>query len=333
MMPARPHHRRASGPGPALAALVGALVLGGALGCTSGAPRGRDAVVVTMSVDGEVAGTLTERELRAELARLRFEREGRSLKAAPLPLELRTAAIDRLVERRVLLLEAARLGVSASTTAVAREFARAREAYGERELLTHLMGAYQTEDDYRAAIAERLTVGRLVSLRSHADVSVTPAELEAAWAALPEAEKRREPRIHASQIVVVTEEEGNQALEELKRKVPFAEVALRHSFAPEAARGGDLGWLSKDSMPSAFEPLFMLEVGQTSPLVSTEYGFHIFHVHAREDAKVRTLDEARPALEAKLLRAKLEAAETTYVRSVLARYTITKDEQALARIE
>jgi peptidyl-prolyl cis-trans isomerase C len=332
-MPDSTRHPRAARTSRRAPALVGALLVASVLGCTSDAPRGRDAVVVTMSVDGEVAGKLSERELRAELARLRFEREGRSLKAAPLPLEVRTAALDRLVERRVLLLEAQRLGVAASTTAVAQEFARARDAYGERELLTHLMGAYQTEDDYRAALTERLTVGRLVSQQSHANVAVTPTELEAAWAASPDTEKRQEPRIHASQIVVVTEEEGNQALEELKRKVPFAEVALRHSFAPEAARGGDLGWLSKDSMPSAFEPLFMLEVGQTSPLVSTEYGFHIFRVHAREDAKVRTLDEARPALEAKLLRAKLEASETTYVRGVLARYTITKDEQALARIE
>lgn len=317
----------------ALCVITGA-ALALSAGCQSPEKQGRDAAVVTVSAqDGDLTTAISEREVRAELARLRFEREGNSLQAGPLPPEVKSAVIDRLIERRVLLLEAQRLGVAASTTAVARDLARTTAGYGERELSRVLSQSYQTEADLAATIRDRLTVGRLVSEQSHAGVAVSAAELEAAWAAVPAEEKRQQARLRALQIVVVTEEEGKQALDELKRGAPFAEVAIRHSFAPEAARGGDLGWIDRQTMPTAFEPLFSLEVGKTSALLSTEYGFHIFRVEAKEDARDRTFEEARPALEAKLLRAKLEKSETAYVTQVMARYEITKDARALARIE
>jgi peptidyl-prolyl cis-trans isomerase C len=313
----------------------GALLLAASsLGCQAADKRDRERTVITLSTpDSDAAGAITERELRMELARLRFEREGRSLKAAPLPPEVRTAAIERMIERRVLLSEAQRLGVAASTTAIARELAHTVSAYGERELARLLSESYLSDVDLRTTTAERLTVGRLLAEQSHRGVTVTDAEVEAAWAAVPEAQKRQGARLRARQIVVVTEEEGQQALDELKRGQPFAEVALRHSFAPEAARGGDLGWIDRENMPAAFEPLFSLEVGKVSPLVSTEYGFHIFRVDAKEEERARTFEEARPGLQAKLLRAKLEKAEDQYVSSVLGRYKIEKDERALARIE
>ncbi len=305
-----------------------------AVACQGQPASGRDQPVITLtSLEGEATGVITERELRGELARLRFEREGRSLKAGPLPAELRLSVIERLVERRILLLEASRLGVSASTTAVARDLARTIDAYGERELTRLLNESYLNEADLKRTVTERLTVGRLLSEKSHAGVAVSEAEIAEAWATLPEADKQQKLRIRARQIVVVTEEEGKQALDELKRGNSFEEVAIRHSFAPEAARGGDLGWIDHDTMPAAFEPLFMLDVGKTSPLISTEYGFHVFRVEAKEEAKVRTLDDARPALEAKLLRAKLEKAETAWVQGVMSRYKIEKDKRALARIE
>lgn len=312
--------------------LITAVALAGA--CQARQTHGRDQAVITLtSLEGEASSVITERELRGELARLRFEREGKSLKAGPLPSELKLSVIDRLVERRILLLEASRLGVAASTTAVARDLARTIDAYGERELKRLLNESYMTEADLKATVTERLTVGRLLSEKSHAGVAVTEAEIAEAWAAVPEADRQQKPRIRARQIVVVTEEEGKQALDELKRGVPFEEVAIRHSFAPEAARGGDLGWIDQETMPAAFEPLFTLDAGKTSPLISTEYGFHVFRVEAKEDAKVRTLEDARPALEAKLLRAKLEKAETAWVQGVMARYKIEKDKRALARIE
>lgn len=303
--------------------------------CQSSTPPGKAerALITITSPDREHTDVITERQLRAALARLRFEREGRSLNAAPLPLELKLSTIDRLVERRILLLEAKRLGVVASTTAVARDTARTTIGYDDRELQRALISTYQTEEDLVDSVTQRLTVGRLLREHAHADVTVTDAEIEAAWAALPEEQRRHPARIRARQVVVVTEEEGKLAVDELKKGVPFAEVALKHSFAPEAARGGDLGWVEEAGLPAAFAPLFSLEIGRVSPLISTEYGFHLFRVEEREDARALTLDEVRASLRDKVLRAKLEKAEAAYVGDLVRRYEVTKDTRELARIE
>jgi len=278
-------------------------------------------------------GAITERELRAELARLRFEREGLSLRAAPLPAELKSAAIDRMIERRVLLLEAERLGVKASTTAAARELDALRQQMGEPELQRKLLSTLQTEEDLLRVFSDRLTVGKLLAEVAHAGIKVTPDEIDAAWAALPDAEKSMPARVRASQIVVITEEEGKQVLDELKKKKPFEEVAARHSIGPEVERGGDLGWIEPASMPDGFQSLLTMEVGKVSGLVSSEYGFHVFKLVAREEARPRTLDETRAALESKILRAKLENAERDYVAKVMSHHKVETNKRALARIE
>ena len=61
--------------------------------------------------DGEVRRTISERELRATYARVRFEREGETLRAGSLPVEVKQSALADLIQRKILAAEAERLGV------------------------------------------------------------------------------------------------------------------------------------------------------------------------------------------------------------------------------
>ncbi|MBN1128136.1 MAG: peptidylprolyl isomerase [Chitinispirillaceae bacterium] len=68
----------------------------------------------------------------------------------------------------------------------------------------------------------------------------------------------------------------------------FAEMARQYSESPDAASGGDLGFIEKGTLTLlAFEQkAFSLPVGQTSDPFQTSLGFHLVHVVARENQKV-----------------------------------------------
>jgi peptidyl-prolyl cis-trans isomerase SurA len=68
----------------------------------------------------------------------------------------------------------------------------------------------------------------------------------------------------------------------------FTEMAKQYSESPDAASGGDLGFIEKGTLTLlAFEQkAFSLPVGQTSDPFQTSLGFHLVNVVARENQKV-----------------------------------------------
>jgi len=76
--------------------------------------------------------------------------------------------------------------------------------------------------------------------------------------------------------------------QQLLNGADFAETAKKFSESPDAADGGDLGFIEKGSTNflTFEERAFSLGVGQTSDPFETLRGFHIINVIARENQKV-----------------------------------------------
>ena len=76
---------------------------------------------------------------------------------------------------------------------------------------------------------------------------------------------------------------------ELKSGTPFNELAIKHSNDPgSAAKGGNLGWISKGMMGDAFdEALFELNKNEVSDVVQSEFGYHVIQL---TDIKAVTAD-------------------------------------------
>lgn len=69
----------------------------------------------------------------------------------------------------------------------------------------------------------------------------------------------------------------------------FASIAKEKSNCPSSAKGGDLGWFTKEQMmPEFSEAAFKGEVGKIYPeVVNTVFGAHIIYVQEKKDDKVR----------------------------------------------
>ena len=83
-------------------------------------------------------------------------------------------------------------------------------------------------------------------------------------------------KIRAQHILVDQEFEANDLLKKLADGKSFEELARDFSQCPSGNNGGDLGEFGKGMMVPSFEKAaFALNVGEISPPVKTQFGFHL----------------------------------------------------------
>lgn len=113
--------------------------------------------------------------------------------------------------------------------------------------------------------------------------------------AYDEAAKNQKPdtEYHAHHILLPTEEEAKAALKRVRGGEPFDKLAGELSKDP-GAKGGDLGWFTKDRMVPEFgEAASKLEPGQISEPVKTQFGWHIIKLDEKRPKTFPPLDQVR----------------------------------------
>lgn len=167
--------------------------------------------------------------------------------------------------------------------------------YGTREALREATGfTYDELKEQYQRMIRNMMLSRRVEYQLTDDVKVTPREVSDFFASLPADSLPMIPeRYEFSEIELqpqITEAERDRVrtqLAELRERVikgeKFAMLATLYSQDPGTAKkGGELGFFSRGDMVSEFESAaFALKPGEVSPIIETQYGFHIIQLIER----------------------------------------------------
>jgi peptidyl-prolyl cis-trans isomerase D len=95
---------------------------------------------------------------------------------------------------------------------------------------------------------------------------------------------------------------ADDLLKQIKGGADFAALATANSEDPGSkTKGGDLGWIVRGQTVKNFESTaFSLKPGEISPVITTEYGFHILQVQEKQDAHLQSFDEVKPQIMAEI---------------------------------
>lgn len=221
---------------------------------------------------------------------------------ALLRLQLRAQALQGLIRQEIFAQQAEERNIRVPGSDIDAGFSEqydgilARFNITEERLTEFLIGRGATlaqfKEDIRTNVEAQL---RDQALREAVigEISPTDEELEA-YLAENIANYETPEEVRASHILVENEETAQEMLVLLAAGSDFAELATEHSTCPSAAREGDLSWFTRGRMVPEFDAAaFALAVGETSGIVTTQFGYHIIKLTDRKPAHTPALVEIK----------------------------------------
>ena len=306
--------------------LAAVLVLVGtaaAVAVTRGMQRGTG---VAASVNGEVIyASDLEREVSSIARQYNIDlnsEDGRKQRA-----EINKIVLDQVIEQRLILQEARRHGAGATDQQL-------------DQAINDIKGNFPTAAEFQMALTQRgLTEANLRSrLRTNLTVQNLAAKVSTATVSEAEILKQfqanraqydKPEQAHVRHILVESEAAARFALARLNRGEKFEDLARQLSKDPGSKdQGGDLGFVGKGQLVPEFErAAFALQrVGEISPVVKTQYGYHIIRLVQRKAAQPGTLDQVRDQIRRELLSKKQEGDFKTWVKQLKAKAKITRSD-------
>ncbi len=219
--------------------------------------------------------------------------------------ELKEAYLEQVIERKILVQEARRMGIKLSPEDLNQAISEIRKDYPGNAFGERLGLKGMTLEEWKSRLEEKLLAEKMIR-HAHIFRGEIPEEEARQYYEKHLSKFRVEERVKARQIVVATEEEAIQILNQLKRGENFEKLAMKKSLGPERVEGGDLGYFSKGEKPAEFEQVFSLDVGQISGVIRSPYGYHIFRLEEKIGPRQIPFEEAKSEILLELRRMKGE---------------------------
>ena len=210
--------------------------------------------------------------------------------------------LDSIITKRLLIQAAYEKGIDES-----EEIARVVLANKDRFLLDML---------YQREIADKATK------------LVTDAEVRHYWEMLAN-------QVHFAHILVNDLDTANALVQRLMNGENFEQLAYDYSIDPSAKRNrGDLGYNTWGALVDEFQEAgFQMEVGEVSPPVKTQFGYHIIRVIDKQPNEGRKpFEEAKETIRAAVLERTKMKILTEFMQKIKGQYVVKVDSTVCAYV-
>jgi len=314
-------------------------------------PAAVEAVVEEIDLDAAVVTVngqkITEKEIDDELQKGIEMMKKRMPGGGEIPeqrkQQMRNRVVDMKVEQALLAQEIKKKDITVSDEQVLEEI---KKIAGQRDqsmedVEKEIAKMGMTLEDLKGQVRSQMQMKTLIESQNP-DAVVTEADVKKFYDENPQ-HFNQPAQVKASHILCgkrgIKEEDYPAELEKIEKAQArldagekFEDVAKECSTCPSSAKGGDLGFFGKGQMDPAFEKAtFELEVGQTSGIVKTSFGYHIIKLTDKKEAGVTSFDEAKDQITQFLTQQKQRGFWTEYSKTMRDSATIeySEKEQAL----
>jgi parvulin-like peptidyl-prolyl isomerase len=219
-----------------------------------------------------------------------------------------------------------------------------RQAGGREALESNLAPFGMSYDQLAEFVLEMELSRALIKGQISPTIQVSDEEVNAFYDENPQLFEA-EAQVHARHIIFNATLDGDaQTVAEARVKAEqarqralagedFAELARELSEGPSAPNGGDIGFIAKgQTAPTFTAAAFALQPGGISPVVRTEFGFHVIKVEEKRPAGRLPLDEVFDHVRSLLIQKKTGQNVGKLVESLADKATVVNlvDEPAAA---
>jgi peptidyl-prolyl cis-trans isomerase SurA len=251
----------------------------------------------------------------------------------PPQADIERQVIEAMVVERAQLQMAKEMGVRVDDRTL--DAAIGRIAEGQKMSVQQMRNQMEKEGltfaQFREEIRNEIMLQRLREHEVDSKIQVSDAEIDT-YLGAEKAAAAEKVEMDIAQILVgipanATPEQiaarrarADEVMRQLRTGADFAKMAATYSDAPDALKGGAIGWRDPDRLPELIsEPLRKLSAGQVTPVIKSNTGFHIIKLigkrsqqQSQEQAAVvqqtharHILLKATPALPAAQAKARL----------------------------
>jgi peptidyl-prolyl cis-trans isomerase SurA len=268
---------------------------------------------------------ITKREVDRRMAELTARAKAAN---AQLPDEdtMRRQVVEAMITERAQLQLAKEMGVRVNDTMVDRAIGRIAE--NQKMSLQDYRNAVEKEGmpfgQFREQIRNEIMMQQLTEHEVDSKIQVTDAEIDTYLAAQKAAAADR-VEMNIAQILVGLPENpspeqiaarkarAEEVSRQLRTGADFSKMAASYSDAPDALKGGEVGWRDPERLPPVFaDALRKIKPGQTTTVIRTNVGFHILKL-----VDERHLDTKQTGQ---------EVVQQTHARHILLKITPTQSE-------
>ena len=278
--------------------------------------------------------------------RQQLRRQYRGRELAEAQAKLYDEGLERLIENRLILEAFHTMGGQLPEGAVrerTESILRERFDNNRRELLNTLRRVGKTEREWENELRDQIIVQQMTATYVTRRINITPRMLRDAY----EARKEEfvspvEMHLRALSLRPVAEDalpERLAFLENLHAELAagrdFAETVREVSQGPQAADGGDQGWVRISSLPQPIrEALLPLTPGAISDPVITPTQHFIFLVKDRRGGEIQPIGAVQARLERELREKEYDRIYQEWMYSLNKQYPVirfTASQQAIQR--